>query len=346
MAAVARHNLVLYIPYLLCSLEGICHGIYVLWLTQQKGLSPAATAVLLSLGELALLFVELPTGIFADRFGLRRSLILGSAVQVAGLTLLWKADGWWGLLLSGLAISLGDAFRHGADEALLYRSCVQLGKEEEFAGRLARAHAAAQVGLVFMLLLGGFLAQQVSFDVAWSLEVAFALLGLLLAIRMHELPGAPASEARSPWRRLPWSLILPGTVLFALAGVGEFFVQLAAPDPQTAAVGVAALLLLEAAGAALAAYGRPAPSLRLLNILSITGLAGLAVACWPGGLMAGAGLACLASGWAPVLRSTLIQRDTPEGQRATVASAASTVDMLARVLVLPLVAPRKRAGNG
>lgn len=46
----------------------------------------------------------------------------------------------------------------------------------------------------------------------------------------------------------------------------------------------------------------------------------------------GAGLACLASGWAPVVRATLIQRDTPEDQRATVASAASTVDLAVRIL--------------
>lgn len=335
---MARRNLALYIPYLLCSVEGICHGIYVLWLTQQKGLSPAATAMLLSLGELALLLVELPTGMWADRFGLRCSLMIGSAAQVAGLALLWKADGWWGLLAAGLAISLGDAFRHGADEALLYRSLAHLGQEEQFAPRLARAHASSQSALVLMILVGGALAWRVSFDAAWMLEVALSLVGFGLAAAMSELPGAPSAQTRS-LPRLPWAVILPGTVLFALAGLGEFFVQLASPNPQSAAACVAALLLLEAVGAALAA--RVAVNLRNLNRLLALGLLGAAVALLPGGLMAGTGIVCLAAGLAPVLRSTLIQRDIPEGQRATLASAASTVDILSRIVALPLAAPRR-----
>ena len=76
--------------------------------------------------------LEVPTGWFADRFGYRRSLILGSLLQVAGMICCWLADGIPGLVAACLLVAVADAFRSGADQALLYRTCVAIGREPEF----------------------------------------------------------------------------------------------------------------------------------------------------------------------------------------------------------------------
>src|SRR5262245_5016649 len=112
----AARNVRLTTPYLVFSLEGVCHGIYLLWLTVHKGVSPFAAAMAIAAGDLALLVLEVPTGVFADRLGARRSLLLGSACQVLGLALLWRAASLPVLVFAVLAIAAGDAFRHGADE--------------------------------------------------------------------------------------------------------------------------------------------------------------------------------------------------------------------------------------
>ena len=68
-------------------------GLYLLWWVQEKQMSPALVAATMAAGDLLLMGLEVPTGWFADRFGNRRSLILGSLIQVAGMICCWLADG-------------------------------------------------------------------------------------------------------------------------------------------------------------------------------------------------------------------------------------------------------------
>ncbi|MEO7331118.1 MAG: MFS transporter, partial [Minicystis sp.] len=234
----ANRNLALFLPYLICSLEGVCHGVYLLWLTVHKGVSPLTAATLLAAGDLALLLFEVPTGLFADRLGARASLLLGSACQILGLALFWQTSSLPALALGALAIALGDAFRHGADEALLYRSCAAAGDPTSFGRRLAGAHAWSLFALVTLTTLGGVLAEQVSFDVAWALELALSFLGLGLAWAMIDLPATaldPEDEdAAEPGirkaiaglrARVPWALLVPAVIIGTLATTGEFFTQ-------------------------------------------------------------------------------------------------------------------------
>ena len=75
-------------------------GLYLLWWVQEKQMSPALVAATMAAGDLLLMGLEVPTGWFADKFGNRRSLILGSFIQVAGMICCWLADGIPGLVLA------------------------------------------------------------------------------------------------------------------------------------------------------------------------------------------------------------------------------------------------------
>src|SRR5438552_18377336 len=108
------------------------HGLYLLWWVHEKHVPVAIVATLLAAGDFAITALEIPTGWLADRFGHRISLITGSLAQVAGMVLCWIGEGVSGLLSAILLVALGDAFRSGADQALLYRSCVALDREVDF----------------------------------------------------------------------------------------------------------------------------------------------------------------------------------------------------------------------
>ena len=125
-------------------------GLYLLWWVQEKQMSPALVAATMAAGDLALMALEVPTGWFADRFGSRRSLILGSLLQVAGMICCWLANGVAGLLGACLLVALADALRSGADHSLLYRSCAALGREREFQRIEARARAIQVVVLALL----------------------------------------------------------------------------------------------------------------------------------------------------------------------------------------------------
>ncbi len=128
---------------------------YLLWWVHERGVSPAAVAAILAAGDIALTALEIPTGWLADRYGHRACLIAGSALQIVGMLLCWLGQGVPGLLAASLVVALGDAFRSGADQALLYRSCVALDRERDFQAIQARTRAATLSALVVLVLLGG-----------------------------------------------------------------------------------------------------------------------------------------------------------------------------------------------
>src|SRR5262250_3292529 len=124
------------------------HGLYLLWWVQEKHVPVAVVAVFRATGDLAITALEIPTGWLADRFGHRVSVIIGSLAQVGGMLMCWLGEGVPGLLLAILLVAVGDAFRSGADQALLYRSCVALDRQADFQRIEARARGIQLAALV------------------------------------------------------------------------------------------------------------------------------------------------------------------------------------------------------
>src|SRR5437868_6447695 len=131
------------------------HGLYLLWWIQERHVSPVVVSAVLAAGDLSKIFIELPTGWFADRVGHRTSLIIGSIVQAVGMACCWLVTGVPGLIGASLLVALGDGFRSGADHALLYRTCVTLDRENDFQRIEGRARTAELAGLVALILIGG-----------------------------------------------------------------------------------------------------------------------------------------------------------------------------------------------
>jgi len=228
------------------------------WWVQDKQLTPAVVATILAIGDFSVLLLEIPTGWFADRFGHRLSLVLGSSVQVAGMLCCWLAHGATGLLFAVFLVALGDAFRSGADQALLFRTCHLLGRAEEFQRIEAFTRTAELIALVGLVLAGGFVAARWSFAAAWIAETVLCAAGCVIACAMTEPPPAePAgldaeagvtSAAGRPI--LSWAmgvLLLPAAFLGASADAASFVAQITRGGPQTATWLVAAITLAEAA---------------------------------------------------------------------------------------------------
>jgi MFS family permease len=169
-------------------------GLYLLWWVQEKQMSPALVAATMAAGDLLLMGLEVPTGWFADKFGNRRSLILGSLIQVAGMICCWLADGIPGLVLACLLVAVGDAFRSGADQALLYRSCVELNREGEFQKIEARSRAVHVVALAALIVAGGAIVSRWGFSVGWIAQTLLCATGGLIAYAMVEPPSQASAE--------------------------------------------------------------------------------------------------------------------------------------------------------
>ena len=318
------------------------HGLYLLWWVQEKEMSPALVAAILAAGDLALIGLELPTGWFADRFGHRASLIIGSLVQVLGMACCWLGDGVPGLLTASVLVALGDGFRSGADQALLYRSCLALDREHDFQKIEAKTGAFALLALVVLVLAGGVIVQNGGFMLGWIAETTLCALGLGFACAMAEPPSESArsmEETRAaagtpvPYRSLA-AAIVPAALLAGAASATAFLAQTKpGTDPTSVTLLVAALTSAEAGGSWIASR---LPRITLNgHLIACAGVVAILAITTPGLSMVAPILAFVA-GVAQPLRAAAIQRLAPDSARARVASAASACDMAISTIMLPI----------
>jgi MFS family permease len=326
--------------------EGLMHGLYLLWWVQERHVSAVAVATILAAGDFALMTLEVPTGWFADRFGHRTSMILGSTVQVLGMLFCWLGQGISGLLTASLLVALGDAFRSGADQALLYRTCVALDRETEFQRIEARARAVQIAAMVGLILAGGGIVKVWGFATGWLAEASLSAIGLAIACAMVEPPACVAHtdddrqrahEKASVRISLLIPIILPAAFLGSAASAVSFLAQTTGHgDPERLTTLVAIITLGEAAGSAMA-MPFPAGGFRPQIVLSGLGLLILALgAMFPATFLTAVVAMAFLLGLALPRRAAAIQRLAPDQGRARAASIASTCDMAFKMVALPL----------
>ena len=324
------------------------HGVYLLWWVQERHVSPAAVAAILAAGDLALTALEVPTGWLADRYGHRVCLIAGSALQILGMLWCWFGRGIPGLLTASVLVACGDAFRSGADQALLYRSCLALDREADFQSIEARTRAATLAALVILLLSGGVIVKTWGFAIGWLLETILSAVGLAIACAMVEPPPRVVGDSRSTVATVGSigssqrvatvatlsALIIPASCLGGVAGASAFFAQTSHwANVERSTVLVAIVTLAEAAGAALAR--RLTADLRSQLVLAGAGTFILfAALLQPAAFIPAVVGASFLLGVAEPLRATAIQRLSADHMRARAASIASACDKAVATIAL------------
>jgi MFS family permease len=322
------------------------HGLYLLWWIQERQMSPVVVSAVLAAGDLSKIFIELPTGWFADRAGHRTSLIVGSIVQAVGMACCWLVTGVPGLVGASLLVALGDGFRSGADHALLYRTCVALDREREFQRIEGRARTAELIGLVALVLIGGAIVHVWGYHAGWIAEVALSLVGAVIAIAMAEPPAMKrvtehavvvrGGRARVLTRAI-LALIVPGAIVVGLGSATSFYAQTASTaNPATMTWFVAAMTLAEAAGASVASR------LCAAGVVAQLWLASLSIALTISATLPFPSFRAIVitlsfvQGLSQPLRAAAVQRLSADDTRARVASLASACDMTAMAIMLPL----------
>jgi MFS family permease len=322
------------------------HGLYLLWWVQEKQVPPATVAAILAAGDLALLSLELPTGWFADRVGHRASLIAGSAVQVVGMIWCWLGEGIAGLVTATVLVALGDAFRSGADAALIYRSCHALSRQDEFQAIEARANAVELGALVALVLTGGFIVTTWGFAAGWIAETALCGAGLLIVLAMIEPPPAAESgepegiDGPSPGPPIAIAkLVLPTGLLVATASAASFLAQTSGIRDAEALTWLVAMFTLAEAAGSMTAGRLPRTGAGGLTMLCVLGAGCFGVSLlWTSTVVPMVLVLAFLTGLAEPLRASAIQRTAADTARARAASIANACDMVCMVIVLPLSA--------
>ena len=137
---------------------GLISAIWVIFLTQHRGLTLVQASLVDVTFFVATAFGEVPTGIVADRFGRKMSMTIGSAMMCVGILGWTFAPNLPLIMLSYLGMGLGYTFLSGAEDALLYESMQLSGRADGYTAAAGRAGAVflgfLAVGSVISGLLG------------------------------------------------------------------------------------------------------------------------------------------------------------------------------------------------
>ena len=334
----------------------------ILYQAQVAHLNPLQLTLVGTTLETVCFLCQVPTGVLADLYSRRLSVIVGVLLVGTGFVLEGSIPQFLAIALAQGLFGVGATFMSGAEEAWI---ASEVG-EEQVGHVFVRGAQISQVGNVLGALLGAVLASirlNLPVVVGGSLLV---LLGILMIFIMPENGFRPTpKEERQSWRglvstfrsgmRAAWSssmllLILGATLLYGLASEG--FDRLNAPhllqDFAVPTLGPFSPLtwfaLIAVAGNFLAIGGNEL--MRRLNLtsqrtvvgtlvaLNLVGMAGLLVFALSGNFWL-AVVALLCVGIFRSLRiplfNTWLTRNSPAQVRATLISLDGQMDALGQI---------------
>ncbi|CAG9614440.1 hypothetical protein BACCIP111899_03670 [Bacillus rhizoplanae] len=149
----------------------------------ERGLTAANIFVVLMCWSGAVLVWELPTGIFADRFGAKLSFLTGSIIKTFSISILLFADNLWLFCLYSLLNGFSVTFFSGADEALIYESLKETNEHHLMDKAMGKIQSASFISMLIAVIFGSYFAKDLreeQFTLLIVLGILFHLIELVL----------------------------------------------------------------------------------------------------------------------------------------------------------------------
>ncbi|MFZ2957748.1 MAG: MFS transporter [Candidatus Ozemobacteraceae bacterium] len=328
---------------------------------KRMGLSDPQIFGIQSLYYIVFCLLEIPTGVFADRWGYRQSLRLGAATIFVGNLLPIFSFGYQGFLAHFFLVALSRSLISGASNAYLYEYLKRHRSVEKYKLVEGNARAYGLVGKVVCWSVVGALME-------WHITLPYwlsALCSLISFIYAESLPeqANPPESGRgmagfwsgkflpmvSTLRRSPFLLMVmfQGVGIFVLARLCQ--VNLYQPILQEKNFSLISYGWLMAAMTIFEAWGSARPNwlqkifsdvsaVFLLTIVVALSLSLIAISDKAGTMM-GLFLFAYATGLAyPIQRQVLNDAITDSRFRATLLSVESIIDRTICAAIVPFIA--------
>ena len=163
-------------------------GIWVIYLMDDRGLTLGQVLLFQAAYSGIMILSEVPTGIVADRFGRRVTLIAGSAVGVVAFVMFGVAPGIVVLIASYAMFAISDAMFSGADSAMLFDSLKAAKRDGEFTRWSGRLNALVEGAVGVFTLVGSIMTRWVPLSWPIVLSGILTIPSIVIAWRMQEPP--------------------------------------------------------------------------------------------------------------------------------------------------------------
>ena len=333
-------------------------AIWVIYLLEERGLTIGQVLAFEAAFGATILLAEVPTGIVADRYSRRLSLMLAGSITVIGFLTFGLATTLPLLLLSYVAFGIGEAFSSGADSAVLFESMKALKRDHEFSSRIGFLNGALTAMIAGSTLVGAVIVIWLPLNAPFLISAALTLPAVVLLLWLREPPRGDERSSFVATGRLAlsrvlhtrsmWSFILvwvSGGVTISMMGVTLPIILFRTHDAEIWLIGafVASQLLVSSVGSLLAApLVRRFGLRRVVVVMAVGGplslLAGATGAIWliPVFMLPSISFNVL---WVHAI--DFLSRGVTDSQRATtvsLASMAANVGFIAVALTLGPIA--------
>jgi len=183
-------------PYLLFQFFqdfALVYPVYLIYF-QQTGLSYLQLSWLLAIWGAAVLLVEVPSGLLADLWSRKWSLVIGMVLKGAGFLVWLVRPDFTGFAVGFMLWGFQEAICTGTTEALLYDMLKDSEEESRFVEISGKGVLVGRLGVVLSVLLGGWV---------FSLDPALVMVASAVSMVAAALCAALLARPRSAHRGVP-----------------------------------------------------------------------------------------------------------------------------------------------
>lgn len=163
---------------------------------QQRGLNFTSMLAMESILSIAILVADIPTSIWADRYGYRRIILLGRLCGVAGILCFLFAYGFWMFAVVNVLIGFAIACSSGCEGALIYQNLTKQQREQQGNSAFTLLRLASTCGLFLGLTSGSFIGA-LSPTLAVGVSIVPLVLSVVAASQIQEQKELAATLSQS-----------------------------------------------------------------------------------------------------------------------------------------------------
>ncbi|MDP3957696.1 MAG: MFS transporter [bacterium] len=124
-----------------------------IFLIDQGGVNLSQIAIMASITAIAQFVMEIPSGYIADRWGHKRSLVLGSFIGALSVLPYIFFPGFIGGLIASVLFFSGYSFLSGTLQAFMHETLLGLGRDQEYSEIMGKGQSFGLIGNIVLVSL-------------------------------------------------------------------------------------------------------------------------------------------------------------------------------------------------
>ncbi|MEG9294858.1 MFS transporter [Mangrovibacillus sp. Mu-81] len=192
-----KNNIYLLYFYLFFAQLFFDRALWVIYLGD-KGMTFGEIGLLEAFLHLAIVLFEVPTGMIADLYGRKVSLVIGNVFSLLYALLMLVSGTFSVFTLAFLSMGLMVTFHSGAEQAFAYDTLKQANREKDYTRVIGSMTAISLLSLSLAKFLGGFMAE-ISWEWVYISTIVTHVLAVIPLLFMKEPQREKTEEIGGRW---------------------------------------------------------------------------------------------------------------------------------------------------